>query len=121
MKDRERIETEQLTIRAELETLDTRIAESHEMTKLGIELAKARGNTYRNVSDEPESSFARAFFQRIIVRDKRVVSVTLNPPFESIVESSTKTRSRRQTGNQSNSPDQLVRLLRRLTEGRFDG
>ena len=28
---------------------------------------------------------------------------------------------RRQTGNQSNSPDQVVRRLRRLTEGRFDG
>ena len=52
----------------------------------------------RTVSDETREQFARAFFQRIIVRDKRVVSVTLNLPFESIVESSTKTRSRRRTG-----------------------
>ncbi len=48
----------------------------------------------------------------------------LNPPFDSIVDESSipvSGRQRRRTGNQSNSPDQLVRLLRRLTERRSHG
>ena len=105
-----------------LRTLETRIAEGHEMTRLGIELAKDCGNTYRDSSEETRELFARAFFERIIVRDRGVVGIALSPPFESIVdESSITSRLRRQTGNKWNSPDRVVRRLRRLTEGRFDG
>ncbi len=47
----------------------------------------------------------------------------LNPPFDSIVGESSipvSGRQRRQTGNKWNSPDQVIRRLRRLTERRLD-
>ena len=114
LADQERIAEEQRLITGQLETIQEHLAQSDEMAVLGVECAKKCGTTYREASPEVKRLFAQSFFERIIVRDGRLVNVTFNEPFASFFDSSVKDRWRRHTGTKPNSSDLGLRRLREL-------
>ncbi len=80
-------------------TLTERLAETAEVVRLALSLARDCGDAYRNSPPDLRQLWHEAVFERIVVKGRRVARITYREPFASLLSGGfVSTRSRRRTG-----------------------
>ncbi len=101
-KHKEELETNEVKCRAELSKIEGYLSSWKTTTEEAIELAKSCYKAYREATYDQKILLANTIFDKIVIKDRKIVSVKLKEPFEYLCKRKTR-RDERFGVNQTTS------------------